>query len=92
METAGQTKNGNERQSAPSIAISQEPVICVEHPCIIKNLDRGIKSLGGEYAINRVSDLIHFSLSVANTTSSSKTANQDNSRSLFVLKMSCPRP
>ncbi|KAE9984717.1 hypothetical protein EG328_008334 [Venturia inaequalis] len=38
---------------APFIAISQNPVICLEHPCIIKNLSRGIKSLGGEYGINK---------------------------------------
>lgn len=39
---------------APIIPLIHEPIICVEHPCIIKNLDRGIKSLGGEYAINKV--------------------------------------
>lgn len=44
----------NEKPIAPFIPISQTPVICVEHPCIIKNLDRGIRSLGGEYGINKV--------------------------------------
>lgn len=45
----------NHKPIAPFIPISQDTVICVEHPCIIKNLHRGIKSLGGEYGINKVS-------------------------------------
>jgi general transcription factor 3C polypeptide 5 (transcription factor C subunit 1) len=49
-------QNSNEKPIAPFITISQDPVICVEHPCIIKNVDRGIKSLGGEYGINKVGD------------------------------------
>jgi general transcription factor 3C polypeptide 5 (transcription factor C subunit 1) len=48
-------QRSNEKSTAPFIPISQDPVICVEHPCIIKNLGRGIKSLGGEYGINKVS-------------------------------------
>jgi hypothetical protein len=48
-------QNSNEKSVAPFIPISQDPVVCIEHPCIIKNLDRGIRSLGGEYGINKVS-------------------------------------
>ncbi|QDS68941.1 hypothetical protein FKW77_008534 [Venturia effusa] len=46
-----QTSNG--KSVAPFLPVSHDPVICVEHPCIIKNLSRGIKSLGGEYGINK---------------------------------------
>jgi len=53
--TDAPSSHSNEKSIAPFILISQDPVICVEHPCIIRNLDRGIKSLGGEYGINKVS-------------------------------------
>jgi hypothetical protein len=43
-----------EREQPPVIPVSSQPIVCVEHPCIIKNLDRGISSLGGDYAINKV--------------------------------------
>jgi general transcription factor 3C polypeptide 5 (transcription factor C subunit 1) len=54
--SSAQIQNSNGKPVAPFIPISQDPIICVEHPCIIKNLERGIKSLGGEYGINKVSD------------------------------------
>jgi hypothetical protein len=42
-------------QLAPSIQVPKNQVIVLEHPCIIQNLDRGIKSLGGKNAIQDVS-------------------------------------
>ena len=38
----------------PVIPVSSQPVVCLEHPCIIKNLDRGISSVGGDHAIDKV--------------------------------------
>lgn len=52
----GSKQKSNGKSIAPFLPIPQDPVICVEHPCIIKNLTRGLKSLGGEYGINKVSD------------------------------------
>lgn len=54
--TNGLKETSNGKSIAPFIPIPQDAVVCVEHPCIIKNLDRGIRSLGGEYGINKVSD------------------------------------
>jgi len=59
-ESSTQAGTGDEKTVAPFITLSNETVVCVEHPCIIKNLNRGISSLGGEYAINKVSSHQHF--------------------------------
>jgi hypothetical protein len=48
------TEDNQEGQHLPVLPVSSQPIVCVEHPCIIKNLDRGIRSLGGDYAINKV--------------------------------------
>ncbi len=48
------TKDNQEGQQLPVLPVSSQLIVCVEHPCIIKNLDRGIRSLGGDYAINKV--------------------------------------
>jgi general transcription factor 3C polypeptide 5 (transcription factor C subunit 1) len=42
------------KREAPRADIRPDRVSIVEHPCIIKNIDKGIKSLGGEYNIQHV--------------------------------------
>ena len=39
---------------APRYEIPTNPVANIEHPCIIKNVDRGILSLGGNKQIEKV--------------------------------------
>jgi hypothetical protein len=45
----------NVRPGAPRTTLPGQEIICIEHPCIIKNVDKGIKSLGGVYNLERVS-------------------------------------
>jgi general transcription factor 3C polypeptide 5 (transcription factor C subunit 1) len=40
---------------APRVEIPRVPLIAIEHPCVVKNLDKGIKSLGGTLDLDRVS-------------------------------------
>jgi hypothetical protein len=42
--------------TAPFYAVPQERVISIEHPCIVRNFDNGVKSLGGEPQMKHVSD------------------------------------
>lgn len=56
-------QNGNEShpqrsQKAPLMNVPREQVVCIEHPCIIKDVDKGIKSLGGEYQIKDVGSVL----------------------------------
>ena len=39
---------------APLHEIGPSPLASIEHPCIIKNVDRGIQSLGGHRSIEKV--------------------------------------
>ena len=41
---------------APTYHVPQERIVSVEHPCIVKNFDNGLKSLGGEHQLKHVSD------------------------------------
>ncbi|KAK0795586.1 tau 95 subunit of transcription factor TFIIIC [Friedmanniomyces endolithicus] len=41
---------------APSYDVPDQRVVSIEHPCIVRNLDRGLKSLGGEAQIQHVLD------------------------------------
>ncbi|KAF2402896.1 hypothetical protein EJ06DRAFT_505940 [Trichodelitschia bisporula] len=38
---------------APFHAVRKEEFVHIEHPCIIKDLDKGLRSLGGEVSINK---------------------------------------
>lgn len=42
--------------TAPIYTVPQERVVSIEHPCIVRNFDNGIKSLGGEPQMKHVSD------------------------------------
>ena len=35
--------------------VPQERVVSIEHPCIVRNFDNGVKSLGGEPQMKHVS-------------------------------------
>lgn len=39
---------------APKLEVPSRAVSIVEHPCIIKNVDKGIVSLGGEVKLSKV--------------------------------------
>lgn len=41
--------------TAPIHTVPQERVISIEHPCIVRNFDNGLKSLGGEPQMKHVS-------------------------------------
>jgi general transcription factor 3C polypeptide 5 (transcription factor C subunit 1) len=41
--------------TAPFYIVPHERVVSIEHPCIVRNFDNGIKSLGGEPQMKHVS-------------------------------------
>lgn len=41
-------------QAAEWLDLPQDRVISVEHPCIVKNIDNGLKSLGGPNHVKHV--------------------------------------
>jgi hypothetical protein len=49
MESAGSPT------TALFYAVPQERVVSIEHPCIVRNFDNGVKSLGGEPQMKHVS-------------------------------------
>ncbi|KAF2125524.1 transcription factor tfiiic complex a box associated subunit sfc1 [Dothidotthia symphoricarpi CBS 119687] len=46
------SENGD-RQHAPWLAIPSRAISVVEHPCLIKNIDKGIASLGGPVKLSK---------------------------------------
>jgi general transcription factor 3C polypeptide 5 (transcription factor C subunit 1) len=44
-----------EQQITPWLPVNSQPLVVIEHPCIIKNVDKGIKSLGGAVRLGQVS-------------------------------------
>jgi general transcription factor 3C polypeptide 5 (transcription factor C subunit 1) len=40
--------------AAPSYNVPRERIVSIEHPCIIKNFENGLKSLGGEQQLKHV--------------------------------------
>jgi general transcription factor 3C polypeptide 5 (transcription factor C subunit 1) len=49
-----------EKQHAPWLPIPSRAVSAVEHPAIIKNIDKGIASLGGPVKLSKVSRLSQY--------------------------------
>ena len=49
----GQVSEDN-APATSSLGVPQDRVVCIEHPCIIKNIDNGVKSLGGEHHLQKV--------------------------------------
>jgi general transcription factor 3C polypeptide 5 (transcription factor C subunit 1) len=52
MDNAAST---TENQHAPWLPIPSRAVSVVEHPAIVKNVDKGITSLGGPVKLSKVS-------------------------------------
>jgi general transcription factor 3C polypeptide 5 (transcription factor C subunit 1) len=44
----------DEPQQAPWLPIPSRAISAVEHPCIVKNVDKGILSLGGPVKLSKV--------------------------------------
>jgi general transcription factor 3C polypeptide 5 (transcription factor C subunit 1) len=44
----------NRHQLADWLTVSSDRVVTVEHPSIIKDIDKGLQSLGGEHHIKHV--------------------------------------
>lgn len=42
--------------SSPALLVPPDAVVSIEHPCIVKNVDNGIKSLGGRAVLDKVRD------------------------------------
>ncbi|KAL1617135.1 tau 95 subunit of transcription factor TFIIIC [Neofusicoccum ribis] len=40
-------------QPSPALAVPPDAVVSIEHPCIVKNIDNGVKSLGGRVALDK---------------------------------------
>jgi len=43
-------------------SVPQDRIVCIEHPCIIRDVDQGVKSLGGEHHLQKVGHLSHCNL------------------------------
>ena len=56
----GASRNGDSSTSpsSPILAVPAEVVVSLEHPSIIKNIDNGLKSLGGNVRLNQVHVLL----------------------------------
>lgn len=49
------TQEAAARSYAPTYNVSDQRIMSVEHPCIVKNFDNGFKSLGGEPQLEQAS-------------------------------------
>lgn len=67
----GTTESSN-TQLAPWLPIPTCAVSAVEHPCIIKNVDKGITSLGGSIKLSKVRGQVARPQSLANMPSGSE--------------------
>lgn len=59
----------NNTESAPWLPIPSRAVSAIEHPCIIKNVDKGITSLGGSLRLSKVRGQTEVPHTVANAHS-----------------------
>lgn len=41
--------------TAPSYDVPQARIVSIEHPCIVKDFDHALNSLGGEHQLRHVS-------------------------------------
>lgn len=46
-------------ESAELLNVPQDKIVCVEHPCLVSNVDKAIKSLGGEQQMKNVGIMSH---------------------------------
>lgn len=52
--------NDTDEQRGETVDLLQIPsqrIVSIEHPCIIRDIDKGVKSLGGETQVRNVSGL-----------------------------------
>lgn len=42
------------QQPADWLDVPSEHVVSLEHPCIVNNIDKGLKSIGGEHNVKHV--------------------------------------
>lgn len=54
------TENQNEPQYAPWYRLPTRHIVAVEHPGIVKNVDRAIKTLQGDVGISKASYRLPF--------------------------------
>lgn len=55
MTTEQDAMHTNDKQQhAPWLPIPSRAISVVEHPCIVKNIDKGITSLGGPVKLSKV--------------------------------------
>ncbi|KAF1812178.1 hypothetical protein P152DRAFT_482228 [Eremomyces bilateralis CBS 781.70] len=50
---SGSVKGVSKDGEAPLFQVTEKPVICIEHPCVVKDVDKAIRSLGGEPALEK---------------------------------------
>ena len=44
-------------KTAKALQVPSDRIVSIEHPCIVKNVDKGVKSLGGEAQVKNVGGL-----------------------------------
>lgn len=44
------------RATAPWLLVPDNKVVSIEHPCIVKDVDKALHTLGGEHQIKHVGD------------------------------------
>jgi general transcription factor 3C polypeptide 5 (transcription factor C subunit 1) len=54
MDSNTTASDEQQQQHAPWLPIPSRAVSVVEHPCIVKNVDKGITSLGGALKLSKV--------------------------------------
>ncbi|CCX09210.1 RNA polymerase III transcription factor IIIC subunit-domain-containing protein [Pyronema domesticum] len=54
MSTAPAPSTSKNIPSAPWITVPDKKIICIEHPAIIRNVEKGIATLGGEEALQKL--------------------------------------
>lgn len=59
----------SEKLASPdTLILPEDNIQVVEHPCIVQNLDRAIKSLGGQHLIESVSGYFFLSSKATHLT------------------------
>lgn len=53
------TSSAGSKQHAPWLPIPSRAISVIEHPCIVKNVDKGIASLGGPVKLSKVTMSTH---------------------------------
>ena len=54
MNLSDETNGHHDDALPPKLQIPLRAVSVVEHPCIVKNIDKGVVSLGGQLKLSKV--------------------------------------